>query len=151
MVRAGATRILHGLFGLRPWGNKTKPNQNKPKKRKKKKIFTAWTLEDLRAKSSRPLLQEKRERKTVLEAGDGSLKATGNKAQKQTHAKDILCDPAPPEGRRRRFHMSPRRSGNHVFITAITTDLLFRAVITGVLFCQIIRNISLSYDLAYAT
>jgi hypothetical protein len=141
MVRAGATRILHGLFGLRPWGNKTK----------QKKFFTAWTLEDLREKSSRPRLQEKRERKTVVEAGDGSLNATENKAQKQTHAKDILCDPAPPEGRRRRFHMSPRRSGNHVFITAITTHLKFRAVTGGVLFCQIIRNISLSYDLGYAT
>jgi hypothetical protein len=105
----------------------------------------------LREKISRPLLQEKRERKTVLEAGDGSLNATENKAQKQTHAKDILCDPAPPEGRRRRFHMSPRRSGNHVFITAITTHLKFRAVIGGDLFCQIIRNISVSYDLGYAT
>jgi ribosomal protein S9 len=41
MVRAGATRILHGLFGLRPWGNKTKPNQNKPKVRQKKFLHSA--------------------------------------------------------------------------------------------------------------
>jgi len=150
MVRAGATRILHGLFGLRPWGNKTKPSQNKPKVRQKKILHSVdarrFESKKLTASSSR-----KRERKTVLEAGDGSLNATENKAQKQTHAKDILRDPAPPEGRRRRFHMSPRRSGNHVFIAAITTHLIFRTVIGGVLFCQIIRNISLSYDLGYAT
>jgi hypothetical protein len=64
MVRAGATKKLHGLFGLRPWGNKTKPKQ-----RPKKKRFTAWTLEDLREKVHGLFFKKKEKEKQSLKLG----------------------------------------------------------------------------------
>jgi len=54
MVRAGATRILHGLFGLRPWGNKTKPNQKKGKKKFLHSVDAArFEIKNFTASSSR--------------------------------------------------------------------------------------------------